>query len=103
MKLQQTLIIASVLSLLALATVLTLNKSDKLFLREINPDTPCLDLSVSGNSLIGENICNQPMRFVVAIYTPDGFIRDETSCLKKGEKLPIAVKGSTIRTSQLEC
>ncbi|KAL4432367.1 hypothetical protein ABPG74_011126 [Tetrahymena malaccensis] len=103
MKLQQTLIVASILSLIALATVLTLNKSDKLFLREVDPETPCLDLSVKGNSLIGQNICDQPMKFTIVIYNPDGFTKNFTSCLKKGEQQSIAAQDARIRTSQLEC
>ncbi|KAL4478968.1 hypothetical protein ABPG72_019405 [Tetrahymena utriculariae] len=103
MKLQQTLMIASVLSLLTLATLQTLNQSDKLFLREVNTETPCLDLSVKGNSCIGQNICGQPMKFTITIYNPDGFTRNYTSCLKKGENQIIASKDARIRTSQIEC
>ncbi|EAR98701.1 transmembrane protein, putative (macronuclear) [Tetrahymena thermophila SB210] len=93
MKIQQTIILISILALLGLTTVITLQKSSQNSLQDYY--VPCLEKVINGDKIYAKNICSESKYFTVVIYSTYGFSRGYTPCLSQNEMELVALTDQT--------
>ncbi|EAR98692.1 transmembrane protein, putative (macronuclear) [Tetrahymena thermophila SB210] len=90
MKIQQTIILISILSLLSLAAVITLTKTSQDVLQ--TEEVPCFNLNYRpgrGDVVQAQNTCSKSKYFTFIIYNDECSTLSKTSCLRQDEQQPI--------------